>query len=305
MKRIFWPISGLLLVGFMALATPYVLRHTKAGTEHGPAATHLLTGPRTAMPAKTVRFVKDPQSAPAFEVRDISGKVASAVDWKGKVVIMAFWATWCPPCREEIPTFIALQEKFKDRLQIVGISEDDDPPEKVLRFAQQRGINYPIVMATPAMIDQYGGVPALPTAFLIDTQGRVVQKHVGLTAPDDYEREIRSLLGQAPDVPVETFVDTGQVFLKNAANATELPGVNMAGLTPAQKKTVLHRMNAESCTCGCKLTLSECRINDTSCPVSVGIAAKIVDEVKSGKTTPAAQEMCRVLAPASVATPLS
>jgi peroxiredoxin len=302
MKRIVWPIAGLFLMGFIVLATPYVLRHTKAEAEHGPAAMHLLTGPRTDMPAKTVRFVKDPQSAPAFEMRDISGKVASAVDWKGKVVIMAFWATWCPPCREEIPTFIALQEKFKDRLQIVGISEDDDPPEKVLRFAQQKGINYPIVMATPAMIDQYGGVPALPTAFLIDTQGRVVQKHVGLTAPDDYEREIRSLLGQAPDVPVETFVDTGQVFLKNAANATELPGVNMAGLTPAQKKTVLHRMNAESCTCGCKLTLSECRINDSSCPVSIGIAANIVKEVKSGKTTPAAQAVPGS-APASVATP--
>ncbi len=302
MKRIFWPISGLLLVGFMALATPYVLRHTKAGTEQGAAATHLLTGLRTDLPAKSVRFVKDPQSAPAFEVRDISGKVASAADWKGKVVIMAFWATWCPPCREEIPTFIALQEKFKDRLQIVGISEDDDPPEKVLRFAQQRGINYPIVMATPAMIDQYGGVPALPTAFLIDTQGRVVQKHVGLTAPDDYEREIRSLLGQAPDVPVETFVDTGQVFLKNAANATELPGVNMAGLTAAQKKTVLHRLNAESCTCGCKLTLSECRINDSSCPVSIGIAANIVNEVKSGKTAPAAQGVPGST-PAAVATP--
>ena len=302
MKRIFWLVPGLLLVGLMVLATPYVIRHTKAESQHGLAAMHLLTGPRTDMSAKPIRFVKDPQSAPAFEVRDISGKVASAVDWKGKVVIMAFWATWCPPCREEIPTFIALQEKFKDRLQIVGISEDDDPPEKVLRFAQQRGINYPIVMATPAMIDQYGGVPALPTAFLIDTQGRVVQKHVGLTAPDDYEREIRSLLGQAPDVPVETFVDTGQVFLKNAANATELPGVNMAGLTAAQKKTVLHRMNAESCTCGCKLTLSECRINDTSCPVSIGIAANIVNEVKSGKTTPAAQAVPGS-APASVATP--
>jgi peroxiredoxin len=304
MKRIFWLVPGLLLVGLMVLAIPYVIRHTKAESQHGPAAMHLLTGPRTDMSAKPIRFVKDPQSAPAFEMHDISGKVASGSDWKGKVVIIAFWATWCPPCREEIPTFIALQQKFKDRLQIVGISEDDDPPEKVLNFAQQKGINYPIVMATSALIDQYGGVPALPTAFLIDTQGRVVQKHVGLTAPDDYEREIRSLLGLAPEVPVETFVDTGQVFLKNAANATELPGVDMAGLTPEQKKTVLHRMNAESCTCGCKLTLSECRINDSSCPVSISIAAKVVNEVKAGKTKPVAEAVPgSAPAPASVATP--
>jgi hypothetical protein len=81
---------------------------------------------------------------------------------------------------------------------------------------------------------------------------------------------------------VETFVDTGQVFLKNAANATELPGVSFKGLTADQKKRALRRMNSESCTCGCKLTLSQCRVNDTECPVSGELTAKVVKEVASG-----------------------
>jgi hypothetical protein len=177
---------------------------------------------------------------------------------------------------------IELQSRYKDQLQIVGISEDDDPGVNVMRFAQQRGINYPIVMATQEVIAAYGGVPALPTTFVIDTQGRVVQKHAGLHPMETYIREIRALLGQPIDARVETFEDTGQVFLKNAANATELPGVDLTGLTPEQKKAALHRLNAESCTCGCALTLSQCRVNDTECPVSGGLAAQVVKEVVEG-----------------------
>ncbi len=81
---------------------------------------------------------------------------------------------------------------------------------------------------------------------------------------------------------IETFVDQGQIFLKNAANATELPGVDFKGLTAEQKKSALHRMNAETCTCGCGLTVSQCRVNDTECPTSKGIAAQIVKDAASG-----------------------
>lgn len=225
-----------------------------------------------------VRFVKDPEMAPPLQARTLSGAAASKAEWNGKVVLINFWATWCPPCREEIPEMISLQKQFKDRLQIIGVSEDDDPPEAVLKFAQQKGINYPVIMSTPELIASYGGVPALPTTFLIDTQGRVVQKHAGLYPMDSYVREIRALLDLPIDARIETFVDTGQVFLKNAANATELPGVDLTGLNAEQKKKALHRLNAESCTCGCALTLSQCRVNDTECPVSGKLAAQVVKE---------------------------
>jgi thiol-disulfide isomerase/thioredoxin len=229
-----------------------------------------------------VRFVKNPEPAPALQALDLLGQPVTKENWGGKVVLVNFWATWCPPCREEIPELLELEKEYKGQLQIVGISEDDDPPEKVMKFAQKQGMTYPIVIATQAMIDAYGGVPALPTSFLIDTQGRVVQKHSGLYPIESYRREIRSLLGPATDVRIETFVDTGQVFLKNAANATELPGVDFAGLSPEQKKLALHRMNAESCTCGCKLTVSQCRVNDGECPTSRDLAAQIVREVSGG-----------------------
>ena len=229
-----------------------------------------------------IHFVKNPEMAPPLQAQDILGKPVNKDNWGGKVVLVNFWATWCPPCREEIPELLQLKKEYKDRLEIVGISEDDDPPASVLKFARQKGMMYPIVMATPELIEAYGGVPALPTSFLIDTQGRVVQKHSGLYPIEWYRREISSLLGMQTDARVETFVDYGQVFLKNAANATELPGVSFKGLTAAQKKLALRRLNSESCTCGCKLTLSECRVNDTECPYSGKLAADVVKQVARG-----------------------
>ena len=225
-----------------------------------------------------IRFVKDPEMAPPLEATDIFGRAVTKDNWPGKVVLVNFWATWCPPCREEIPELLALKRDYQGRLEIVGISEDDDGPQTVLNFARQRGMNYPIVMATPQLVASNGGVPALPTTFLIYTQGRVVTKHSGLYPIEYYHREIRTLLGLPTDARVETFVDTGQLFLRNAANATELPGVDFTGLTPDQKKKALRQMNSEGCTCGCKLTISQCRVNDTGCPVSQDRAAAIVKE---------------------------
>jgi thiol-disulfide isomerase/thioredoxin len=198
------------------------------------------------------------------------------------VVLLNFWATWCPPCREEIPELISLQTQYKDRLQIIGVSEDDDPPQKVLQFVQKVGINYPVIMATTELSDAYGGVPALPTSFLINAQGRVMQRHTGVYPIETYIQEVRAMLGLSVDGRIETFADTGQVFLKNVANATDLPGVSFAGLTPEQKKIALRRLNAEPCTCGCKETLAECRVTDTECPVSQAMAEKVVREVAAG-----------------------
>jgi thiol-disulfide isomerase/thioredoxin len=255
------------------------------------AARAFLPRASAAVPARSaddanqpvIRFVKDPEMAPPLQALDLLGRPVNKDNWAGKVVLVNFWATWCPPCRVEIPELLALKREFKDRLEIVGISEDDDPPVEVLKFTRQQGMTYPVVMATGELIDAYGGVPALPTSFLIDTQGRVVQKHSGLYPIEAYDLEIRSLLGMPTVARVETFADTGQVFLKNAANATELPGVSFKGLTADQKKRALRRMNSESCTCGCKLTLSQCRVNDTGCPVSGDLTAQVVKEVVSGK----------------------
>jgi thiol-disulfide isomerase/thioredoxin len=262
-------VAGL---GFLGAARAFLPRASAAAPARGAEGAD----------QPVIHFVKNPEMAPPLQALDLLGKPVNKDNWAGKVVLVNFWATWCPPCREEIPELLALKREFKDQLEIVGISEDDDPPVEVLKFARKQGMTYPIVMATGELIDAYGGVPALPTSFLIDTQGRVVQKHSGLYPIEGYDLEIRSLLGLPTVARVETFVDAGQVFLKNAANATELPGVSFKGLTADQKKRALRRMNSESCTCGCKLTLSQCRVNDTGCPVSGELTAKVVKEVASG-----------------------
>jgi thiol-disulfide isomerase/thioredoxin len=236
--------------------------------------------------AHVVRFAAHPQPMPAFLVNDLDGKPVSSAAWKGKVVFINFWATWCPPCRAEIPILIDLENRYKDRLQIVGVSVDDGDPADVKRFAKEAGINYPIVMADRAIVTEYGGVPALPTLFVVNPDGKVVQKHEGLFSNELYEAEVRLLLGLPVDATIETFEDTGQIFLKNAVLATELPNVDLTGLNPEQKKFALKRMNSETCDCGCTLTLAQCRINDTSCPVSKKLAAQVVKDIASNAATP-------------------
>ena len=233
-----------------------------------------------------IHFARNPERMPPFLVNDLDGGIISTADLHGKVVLVNFWATWCPPCREEIPELIELSKRYKDKLLIIGVSMDDAPAGEVRQFARQIGITYPVVMGSGAIEAEYGGVPALPTSFVISPDGRVVQKHAGLYPIGVYDTEIRSLLGMPVKAKVETFQDVGQIFMKNAANATELPGVDLHGLTAAQKHEVLKRMNAELCTCGCKFTVAQCRINDSSCPTSKALAAKIVHEILT--THPAA-----------------
>ncbi|MFY9803425.1 MAG: TlpA disulfide reductase family protein, partial [Candidatus Acidiferrales bacterium] len=235
---------------------------------------------------RVVRFASNPQPMPPFLVNDLDGNPVSTAAWKGKVVFINFWATWCPPCRAEIPVLIDLANRYKDRLQIVGVSLDEDDPQEVKKFAEHFGINYPIVMASREIVAEYGGVPALPTLFVVNTDGKVVQKHEGLYSQELYETEVRLLLGLPADAEVETFVDQGQIFLKNAALATELPDVDFSGLTPELKKAALKRLNSETCDCGCRLTLAQCRINDTSCPISKKLSAKVVQEVAAGTAAP-------------------
>src|SRR5882672_9638976 len=226
-----------------------------------------------------IRFVKNPDPAPALGINDLDGKPISLDEFKGKIVLLNFWATWCGPCRAEIPDLIELQNKYKDQLTIIALATDEDEPAEVKKFAQKAGINYRVGMATDPLRVKYGGIPALPTSFILDTQGRVVQKHIGLNDPSIYEVEVRALLGLPFDGKVDYFEDKGQVFLKNADKATELPGVDLSKLTAAQKTIALRRFNSESCTCGCKMTLAQCRINDTGCGVSKEMTAKIVSEL--------------------------
>ena len=240
-------------------------------------------GPAQAQVQPVIRFVRNPDPAPPLELTDLDGKSLSLSEARGKIVLLNFWATWCGPCREEVPDLIELQRKYKDQLDIIALATDEDDTYAVKKFVEKTGINYRVGMANDEIRSKYGGIPALPTSFVIDQQGRVVQKHVGLNDPRIYELEVRSLLDQPVNAKVEYFDDTGQVFLAHADRATELPGVNLSQLSAEQRKIALKRFNAEGCTCGCALTLAQCRINDTGCDVSRELTAKIVVRI-SGKT---------------------
>ena len=235
-----------------------------------------------------IRFVRNPDPAPVFSLKSMDGRPLSLAEFHGKVVFLNFWATWCGPCRVEIPDLVDLQNRYKDRLQVIGLNVDDDDAEEIEKYVTKAGINYPVAMAPAELRTQYGGIPALPTSFVLDTEGRVVQKHTGLFDPSLYETEIRALLRLPIMAKVETFEDHGEVFLKHADRATELPGVDLSKLTVEQKNSALHRFNADSCTCGCGYTLAQCRIWDSACAVSRAATEKIVEDIR-GAGNPAAK----------------
>ncbi|HEX8872365.1 MAG TPA: TlpA disulfide reductase family protein [Candidatus Acidoferrum sp.] len=230
-----------------------------------------------------IRFVRNPDLAPDFKLKDFDGNDLTLAGSHGKVILLNFWATWCGPCRAEIPSLISLQKRYKDQLQIIGLVVDEDDEDYVRQTAASAGINYPVAMASPEVRLEYGGITALPTVFVIDADGKVVQKHVGLFNPALYETEVRALLSLPVAAKVETFEDTGDIFLKHADRATVLPGVNLSGLSPEQHAAALHKFNAEECSCGCQYTLAQCRIYDPACRVSQARTADIVKEISRGK----------------------
>ena len=210
----------------------------------------------------TLRLLKTPMPVAAFTVHDLDGKAISSESFRGKVTIVNFWATWCPPCRAEIPDLVALQDKYRDQLQIIGVSQDETGPEVVRQFAAEHRMNYPIVMSTPELERIFTGIYALPTSFIIDRDVQIVQKHVGMLNAATTEGETRLLAGLSVDATVEYVEDETKALIRNAAQATKIPGVDLDRLSPAARATALTQLNAENCTCGCGLTLAACRIND-------------------------------------------
>ena len=134
-------------------------------------------------------------TAPLWQLKDLSGKLVKLSDFRGKVVILDFWATWCPPCRQEIPGFIDLQKKYRaNGLVVIGVSLDQQGPAAVKAFVQEIGMNYPVVMGNGQIAGAYGGIEVIPTTFIIDRDGKVVTGHQGYTEPAAFEADIEPLL---------------------------------------------------------------------------------------------------------------
>ena len=136
--------------------------------------------------------------APNWDLKDLSGKSVKLSDFKGKVVVLDFWATWCPPCRAEIPDFIDLQKQYQSKgFTVVGVSIDQGGTAAVAPFVKSHNINYPIVMGDESVVHQYGDVEAIPTTFIIDPKGNIAGMHQGQTPKSVFEAEIKKLLPAA------------------------------------------------------------------------------------------------------------
>ena len=139
--------------------------------------------------------LSDPAPIPEAALIDMADAPRAMAEFHGKWVVLNFWATWCPPCREEIPGYIELTKKYgKDGLVIIGISLDQAGPGVVRPFVAKSGINYPIVMGDDTTVAAFGGVEGIPTTFLIDREGLIRDKKVGMMATAEYEKKILAIL---------------------------------------------------------------------------------------------------------------
>src|SRR5579863_2528330 len=137
--------------------------------------------------------------APDFTLESLDGKSMRLSDFRGKAVLLNFWATWCGPCKIEMPWFVDFQKEYGSQgLQIVGVAMDDASTEDIAKFAKDMGVNYPILIGKEAVGDQYGGVPALPETFLISRDGKIMDKIIGLRGKAEIEDAIKKALQTRP-----------------------------------------------------------------------------------------------------------
>jgi thiol-disulfide isomerase/thioredoxin len=137
--------------------------------------------------------------APDFSLESLDGGTMRLSDLRGKAMLLNFWATWCGPCKIEMPWFVDLQKQYGPQgLQIVGVAMDDASKEDIGKFAKDMGVNYPILIGKEAVGDQYGGVPALPETFLIGRNGKIVDKIIGLRGKAEIEDSIKKALDTKP-----------------------------------------------------------------------------------------------------------
>jgi thiol-disulfide isomerase/thioredoxin len=137
--------------------------------------------------------------APDFSLESLDGKSVRLSDLRGKAVLLNFWATWCGPCKIEMPWFVELQNQYGAQgLQVIGVAMDDASKEDIAKFAKDMGVNYPILIGKESIGDQYGGIPALPESFFIGRDGKMVDKIIGLKGKGEIEDAVKKALDTHP-----------------------------------------------------------------------------------------------------------
>jgi peroxiredoxin len=138
-------------------------------------------------------------TAPDFTLQTLDGKTMRLSDLRGQAVLLNFWATWCAPCKIEMPWFVELQKQYGSQgFQIVGVAMDDASPKEIAGFAKEMGVNYPVLLGKESVGDAYGGVQFLPENFYIDRNGKLVARAFGLKSRSEIEDEIKTIIASKP-----------------------------------------------------------------------------------------------------------
>jgi thiol-disulfide isomerase/thioredoxin len=133
--------------------------------------------------------------APNFTLETLDGKNVSLSDYRGKAVLVNFWATWCGPCKIETPWLVELQNEYGSQgLQVVGVAMDDSGKDEIAKFAKDMGVNYPVLLGKEAVGDAYGGVPALPESFFVGRDGKITDRIIGLKGRGEIEDSVKKAL---------------------------------------------------------------------------------------------------------------
>jgi thiol-disulfide isomerase/thioredoxin len=149
----------------------------------------------TEVQAASLKPENKRNAAPSLTLKDSNGTSVTLADYKGKVVLLNFWATWCGPCKIEIPWFIEFEQQYKDRgFAVLGVAMDEEGWDIVRPYITEKRVNYRILMGNDQVAQLYGGVESLPTTFLLDREGRIASTHIGLISKGDYKNEITQLL---------------------------------------------------------------------------------------------------------------
>jgi len=181
-KQRSWIYTGFFIALIIVL---FVVNNSGSEPEQGPY-------PPNYVPAAQ----KSSALAPDFTLPTTDGKMLKLSSLRGKVVIIDFWATWCPPCRKGIPDLIDIKKRYGSKgVEIIGVSVDTDTKDEVIPFIKEKGINYPVVYGNQTVYMQYGGIRAIPTTFVIDKEGKIVASYEGLVPKITYENHIKKILG--------------------------------------------------------------------------------------------------------------
>ena len=170
---------ALVVVAVVAAGMLYFGFHTarRSGTDHAPGVLGYGT------------------PAPNFTLEALDGKNVSLADFRGKAVLVNFWATWCGPCKIETPWLVELQNEYGSQgLQVVGVAMDDSGKDDIAKFAKDMGMNYPVLLGKEAVGDAYGGVPALPESFFVGRDGKIIDRIIGLKGRGEIEDSIKKAL---------------------------------------------------------------------------------------------------------------